>query len=713
MRRLWCMIPLFFLALSALAQPEEFRDLNFGNKPFDPGDVGLVMRAIVRDNDAANTDPIYLTRVTVENLGTAKAEDIEWVELRMETSCGKNVLLTFGPGFPLQEVLLDRDPEERVIPDDGEAYFSVWVKVTDKITEGRTIQPKLTLEWVEGEKGGKIELVDGTPEKLLVTSSFAAKALAGPEGGNLNPGDRFPVAEFEVQDSPDVNPWGLDVVKVRLDGPAGLVWILDNGITKLEIPAGRDYTLAEPLFAALDEGKGKLTLWVLVPEDFRPPEPITVAPSLVLTLSEAKHSQVFRLVDPIPDRVLAAGLEILDVNVPKAGTVVSPSPGTFLYSTLIVGDQDRNATPVRLDSLTLRPLGTLTAVASVEVMDQGGRLVGFAKGLDKPVSLTSPDGKPLLLPDDASWNLNISLSISGKIPLGASLLLSHEIAVEEVLPQDWLARSDALTKFKGTQVVTPAAAVFFGQPTLKLAKAEDRAVLSTDGETIGLISGKLSVQPWEFVDLSVQGLSGYKLTTKSLEDGLSLTLEAGKTVAKAGDLAAFVPSLKPVRVPKKEIAVTLSLTVDKVVDWAGISLPFSLGPSQVAFSFTVPQIGILPTPERKDAAVIHVDTPLSALKVRVRFDPALPVEFRGVQGFDPYAAEVVAEEKPAPGQILVSIALQPEKKPASGALAQVLFAKKGEKEVTVPVRLEVVEAIGPEGAALPFFLDPETIELTF
>jgi len=184
-------------------------------------------------------------------------------------------------------------------------------------------------------------------------------------------------------------------------------------------------------------------------------------------------------------------------------------------------------------------------------------------------------------------------------------------------------------------------------------------------------------------------------------------------VAKAGDLAAFVPSLKPVRVPKKEMAVTLSLTVDKVVDWAGISLPFSLGPSQAAFSFTVPQIGILPTPERKDAAVIHVDTPLSALKVRVRFDPALPVEFRGVQGFDPYAAEVVAEEKPAPGQILVSIALQPEKKPASGALAQVLFAKKGEKEVTVPVRLEVVEAVGPEGAALPFFLDPETIELTF
>ncbi|MEN3011158.1 MAG: hypothetical protein ABDI20_09430 [Candidatus Bipolaricaulaceae bacterium] len=43
-------VGLFCLAFLALGQPEEFRDLGFGNKPFNPNDVGLVMRAVVRDD---------------------------------------------------------------------------------------------------------------------------------------------------------------------------------------------------------------------------------------------------------------------------------------------------------------------------------------------------------------------------------------------------------------------------------------------------------------------------------------------------------------------------------------------------------------------------------------------------------------------------------------------------------------------------------------
>lgn len=711
--RAWIFVGFFLLGVLAFAQPEEFRDLGFGNKPFNPDDVGQLSRAVIRDNDPANTYPIYFTRVTVENLGTAKPEDIEWVELRMETSCGKNLVLAWGPGFPVRQILLDRNPEERMILDDGEAYLSVWVKVTDRIIEGRTLQPKIVLEWAEGDKGGTVELVDGVPEKLVVAGSFSAKILPGPEGGNLNPGDRFPVAEIEVQDTADVNPWGLDVVKVCLDGPADLLWILDNGIIKLEIPAGRDFTLPEPLFAALDEGTGKLTVWVEIPTKFSAKDPVSVAPTLTLHLKEAGHVQSFKVTDPVPDRAVAAGLEILELRVPQTGKVVSPSPTTLLYSELKLGDQDRNATPVRLDSLALKPLGTLTAVEGVEVVDQGGRLLGFASGLDKPVALISPDGKPLLLSDDGSLTLNITLTLPGKIPLGASLLLSHEIAVEEVLPYDWLARSDALTKFKGTHAVTPKEAVFFGKPTVRLTKAEDKALLSTDGETIGLLSGKLSLESLEFVNLSAQGLSGYRLTTKPLEDGISFTLEAGKTVAKAGDLAAFVPSLKPGRVPAKEMTVNLSLEVENVVDWAGITLPFALGPREVSFSFVVPQIGILSVPERKDVAVIHADTPLSALKLYVYFDPELPVELLEVQGLEPYAAEVVAEEKPEPGRILLSIALPPEKEPTSGALAQLVFGKKVEEEVKLPVRIEVVEARDEDGSLLPFALDPAETTLTF
>ncbi|MCS7217239.1 MAG: hypothetical protein NZ924_06210 [Candidatus Bipolaricaulota bacterium] len=710
MRRFAFVFWAFFWVL-AFAQPEEFRDLNFGNKPFNPGDVGLLQRALVRDNDAANTDPIYFTRVAVENLGTAKPEDLEWVELRMENSCGRTVVLARGPGFPLQEVLLGRDPEERQIADDGEAYFYVWVKVTERITEGRTLQPRIILSWAEGEKGGTLELRDGTPEKLVLSGSFGAKALPGPEGGNLNPGDRLPVAEVEVEDTADVNPWGLDLVRIRIDGPSGLVWILDNGVTQLEVPVGRDYALPEPLFAALDEGNGKLTLWVEVPEGFRPKDPVTVAPTLTLALKEAGHTQTFRVADPVADRVVAAGLEILELGVPQAGKVLSPAPGTLLYSTLKIGDQDRNATPIRLDSLALNPLGTLTAVAGVEVVDQGGRLLGFAKGIEKPVALVSPDGKPLLLPDEATWTLSVALALPGKIPLGASLLLAHELAVEEVLPPDWLARPGATTRFKGIQGATPKEAVFFGRPTVRLAKVGDQAVLATDGETIGLLSGRLAVRPWELVDFTSGALAGYRLSTKALADGISFVLEAGRAQAKAGDLAAFAVALKPVRMPAKEVTVTLDLSVERVVDWAGIALPFAVGPSQVAFTYAVPQIGLQLDPQTPSAVLIQADAPLSALKVYVHFDPALPVELKEVVGVEPYAAEVEAEEKPVPGRVALALALLPEKKPAGGPLAKLVFAKKTKEAVAVPVRLEVREVLGAEGKRLPFFLAPEAVEL--
>lgn len=702
---------LLLFAAAAFAQPEEFRDLNFGNKPFNPGDVGLVMRVLLRDNDAANPDPIYFTRVIVENMGTAKPEDIEWVELRMENSCGKEVVLAWGPRFPLHEILLDRDPGERRVSDDGEAYFYVWVKVTEKITEGRTIQPKVVLGWAEGDKGGLLEAVDGVPEKLVAAGSFTAKALAGPAGGNLNPGDRFPVTEVEVQDTADVNPWGLDLVRIRIDGPAGLVWILDNGVKKLEIPVGRDYALPEPLFAALDEATGKLTLWVEVPENFRPKDPVSVAPTLTLTLREAGHAQTFRVSDPVPDRVLAAGLEVLELLVPQAGKVLSPTTTILPYSTLKIGDQDRNATPVRIENLNLKAMGTLTTLASVEVVDHGGRLLGFARGIDKPVSLVSPDGKPLLLPDEATLTLNLTLAFAGKIPLGASLLLVHEITVEEVLPREYLVRDDALTKFRGTHALAPKEAVFFGRPTIRLAKVEEQGVVSTDGETIGVVAGRITVKPAEYVELVGRALAAYRLTTTALPDGLSFTLEAGRAHAKAGDLAVFAAALKPVRVPQKDTLVTMDLSVERVVDWAGIALPFSVGPSQQVFLLTAPQIGLQPDPQTPSLAVLQADVPLSALKVYVYFDPALPVELKEVQSVEPYVAELEVEDKPEPGRIALSVRLPPEGKPVAGALAKLVFGKKEKGEVVLRLRLEVREALDPDRKRVPFYIGPEVVEL--
>ncbi|MFH1609529.1 MAG: hypothetical protein ABID40_02745, partial [Candidatus Bipolaricaulota bacterium] len=69
MRKLFVLVGVLILGVAACGQIEEFRDLGYGNKPFNVTDTGLVMRALLRDNDAGNPDPVYFTRLLMENLG--------------------------------------------------------------------------------------------------------------------------------------------------------------------------------------------------------------------------------------------------------------------------------------------------------------------------------------------------------------------------------------------------------------------------------------------------------------------------------------------------------------------------------------------------------------------------------------------------------------------------------------------------------------------
>lgn len=715
MRLLAAACGVLLLGLGGFAQLERVQDMAYANKPFNPEDVGLVMRAVLRDNDAANIDPVVLTRITVENLGTAEPEETEWVEVRLDLPCGREVVLARFSSFPFSAVLLSRPPEERTIPDDEEAVLTVWVKVRKGITEGHTLKPKVALGWAEGKDGGTIEIEDGAPETFVVAGSFAGQALAEPQGGILNPGDRFPVLTVEIGDTADVNPWGLELTKVRVDGDPGLLWTLDNGITKLEVPAARDLSPAEPMFVALDEAKGILTLWVEVPPSFLPQKPIVVAPSLTMTVSEVTHDKTFKFSDPSPDTVVAAGLEVLEVKVPQAGQVLTKVPPSLAYATLILGDRDRNATPITLRSLRLQALGTVSQIGEISVTDAGGRLVGFGQGITDPVKLANPDGTTLLLPDEADQTLSVELTFTGRIPLGGSLLLSLGLEVEEILPPTYLARSDALTKFKGTQVVSPTKAVFFGRPTVKLAQAGETVVVSTDGETVALAQGSIKASPGELVKIQAQAVSPYRL--RRVEGGvgeLSFTVEADRAQARAGDLVALLPKLLPVRVPEKDVKVTLSLELARFEDWAGISLPFTLAPAQVTLGFTVPKLGFEPHPEEANVVRIQTDTPISSLTAYIHFNPELPVTLAEVRGVEPYLAEVVEEEEPQPGRVLVKVALPPEAEPRSGSLATLVFTKaKGAAALELPLTLEVLEVRGLDGAALPFALDPETLTLTF
>lgn len=595
MRRLFTFVAVLVLGVAACGQLEEFRDLGYGNKPFNVTDTGLVMRALLRDNDAGNSDPVYLTRLLIENLGTATAAEIEWVELRIEIE-GQTRVFARAARFPISEVLLSRPADERVIPDDGEAWLTVWVKVTDRLVHGHTIQPRLKLWWSEGEEGGTIELTDGLPEQFVVEGSFGAQGLPGPEGGVLNPGDVFLVAEAEVWDTADVNLAHLYIVSVRVDGPRELVWTLDinNGVTRIEVPAGMNLQLPEAAFVAFDEAKGVVRLWVTVPTTFLPKDPLTVTPSWSLTVREEPQGPQegsFRFSDSLPDTVVAAGLESVTVDVPDAGRVFTVVPATLAYSTLTLADRDRNHTPVRLDTLELVALGTVSSqITGVELGDTRGNFLGFGTGL-APLGLFSPAGKPILLLDDTSTSLTTTLSLGGKMPLGGSLLLSHRVKLEEVLPYEFLYLPTALTKFQGVQSVVPAKAIFFGRPKIQLKAVDSAVEISTDGETVGTFQGVVKHTPTAPLTLKDASLklvaeAPYRIVEENLnpETGeLTFRVETSRTQARAGKLVTVQVVVDRTKHPKG--SVTVELKSVKLVDWAGIELPFSLSPGVVTVTW--------------------------------------------------------------------------------------------------------------------------------
>lgn len=716
MRKLLLWAFALLVAVTALGQIEEYRDLGYGNVPFNPTDTGLVMRALLRDNDAGNSDPVYFTRIQIDNLGTATPPEIEWVELRVEVAGQKRV---FGrwPGFPVAEVLLGRPAEERMLPDDGEMWLELWVKVTDRIVHGRTIQPRIRLWWSEGGEGGQIELTDGAPERFVVEGSFEARGLPGPEGGVLNPGDVFLVAEAEVWDTPDVNTHPLYIVKVRVDGPRELVWTVDinNGVTRIEVPAGVDFTLPEPAFVAYDTFEeirpGSVKVFVTVPPTFLPREPVTVAPTLTITVREGRtgpQEKSFTFTDPLPDRVVAAGFETVAVAVPDAGRVFTTVPSTLRYSTLTLTDSDRNTTPVRVESLELVARGTVsTQVTGVELADTRGNFLGIGPGLGK-FDLVAPDGKPILVEDDRTFALTTTLSLGGKMPLGGSLLLAHRVKVEEKLPPEYLARPGALTQFSGVQEAVPARAIFFGQPRISLRVDGSQVEISTDGETVATFQGVLKYTPTpplklEEVSLKLVAESPYRIVEEKLdrEKGeLTFKVEAPRAQIRAGKLVTVQVVVGRVTDPKVEVA--LELRNVKLVDWAGIELPFTVTPTRVTVSLTAVTL----TPVRdKNLVQLVADSPaVGTLVGAFTVEEGQPVSLVRLEAGDPY---VLLAFEVAPGRAAFRLGLPAGGEPQAGPILTLEFKATGKGSIAV----EISELLDAAGRPFPYVLSPDAVEV--
>jgi hypothetical protein len=590
------------ICLEALGQVKfNIQDLNYGGKPFNPGDVACVHRVRLSDKYDTNKWDVFLTKIAVENVGNATNNEIAWLEVRLEVGGETNVLV-HSTGFPISQMLLPLPPDQRSVPDDEDAVLTVWMKAGDNLTEGHTIQTRIHLWYSEGSEGAETTVLDAVAETLVMSIIFDAQVLTSPLGGILNPGDEFPVLQVKAADTADANFDGLKLVRVRVDGPSNLEWTVGTQTQRVKLSVGREVVLEDPIFVAFDEEEGSITLWAKVPSHLRPKELLIVDPSVTLVIQEGAQENSFQYTDPSPDTVLAGGVENFSVDVPQGGEVLTSVPSTLAYSTVTLSDRDRNDTRVRVDSIALTALGTVFhQIQGIEIANTQGSVLGFRNGLGN-IALLQPDGNPISIPDDGEISFGIQLYLVGPMPLGASLLIAHQFDIDETNPY-----GEEGTHFSGVQKAEPEKAIFFGKPIIELRAVPNNAEpwtgsieLSTDGETVGTIEAVIHYTPSQSIAITgVSAETSYRIVSQEVnsQNGtIPVSIKLGGGQAKTGQfLKVLFELLEGVESP---ITVTARLEVISLLDTAGLELPYSIRPETVNLTLTA----LSPPPEESVSA---------------------------------------------------------------------------------------------------------------
>ncbi len=576
-------------------------DMGFAGKPFNPKDNGMVQRILLRDRDV-NQDDVILTKLSVENLGTATNKEIDWVKVELEIE-GKVITLAETDSFPISLVLLSMPLDQRTIPDDTSATLSIYVGIAEQISDGHTIQTQVEIRFSERQEGGQLLVKDANPEILSTTQSLSAEQVPI-EGGILNPGDELEAMQLRFADNPDSNFWGLQITKVRVTGSLQVQWIFGTDTQKYTIEPGQLVTLKEPVLAALDESQGTVSLWVRVPIGTAIPAPIIVKPQLDIVVTEGQVQREFTFSDTVEDTIIEGGFEKLKASVNQAGKIIQAPQERFAYSVITLHDQDRNSSYLRVKNLELLCLGTVcNQLSNIEIEDGQGNLIGYSQTFDL-VDLTSPSGELIRVPDEGMIELLVGFDVASPVPLGGSLLLAHSLEVEEIVLMG------EKTHFSGAQQVVPEEAVFFGRPTFSLSADEDSVAITTDGETIKNLvitlnygPDHVSVIPEIVPDASV------KLTSQKInaEEG-QLVLAFQTTDPSPGEIASVFFRLA--EEVTSTVEVQISLNVDNVVDTAGIELPYAVTPNSAVVSLEPPVPEEAPAvSEEEQPVVTQPETP--------------------------------------------------------------------------------------------------------
>jgi len=97
-----------------------------------PGDVACVHRALLSDKYDTNKLDIFLTKMVVENAGSATNSEIAWLEVRLEVGDKTNVLV-HATGFPIPQMLLALPSDQRRVLDNETAVLTVWMNAVNSL----------------------------------------------------------------------------------------------------------------------------------------------------------------------------------------------------------------------------------------------------------------------------------------------------------------------------------------------------------------------------------------------------------------------------------------------------------------------------------------------------------------------------------------------------------------------------------------------------
>lgn len=593
---------------------EEIADAGYQPGSLNPGDSGLVQRVRLRDQDL-DRYAVVLQKVWVENLGTARADDIAWVRISLNVD-GRRTVLAEWDGFPARVEHLTGPIGDRTIPDDGTGHLEVRVGTTSRAADGRTIRTRVTFWYAEGPFGDSAA-VEATHAAVIQADAFTVRLLQDYEGGVLNPGDTFVVARIEVIDDAAANFQSVLLTSVRVDGPGTPLvqeWVVDSKrapARPIQIDVPGAFPLPDGgLLAALDRSSGIIEVRGRV--GFEPPDESQLRPTVTLELREGEVSREFTFTSPVTFTVREAGFEILENKLlARPRQIFERRFQEINHSTVFAKDQDLNQTPVTINSVRVASTGTAQDVSYIEVWDENNVLLGVAYDWGE-IELLVPglEERPPRVSDGGETTLRFVFAMGDGLPLGASLLTCKELTVKEIHP--------ALitpTRFEGTQKICDKDPIFFGRPEIRMQAEETTVRLSTDGETIRQVVGVLRYTSPELVTVAaVEAVRPYRVVSSEIdeEEGLvAFTLEvpgapqAGRmlnvTFARAlpdaedtatedeenGAAADEADAAAPGEEEPLEIQVTLD--IKKLIDTAGIELPFNVPTRTVTVILPVPE----------------------------------------------------------------------------------------------------------------------------